>query len=479
MVGGFIVAVMTAIMVVPAFAATPASDDFDNATIIASVPFSDSVPIQEATLAADDPEPCFGFAGSDRTVWYAFTPVVSTRFTIELSREGVGVDVFTGSRGDLTKVACLTTSQISSFRFDALSGTEYFIMISARWGWSVELAISIDVAPPGPPNDDFDSATTVNDFTFADEGVHAADAIDAIDDPLCSDWKARHTIWYRYQPPQDVVMTLETTGSVMDGALAVYEGERGSLVQQTNCVYYGYGVQPTLTMSGDAGVTYWIMVGTLSSIGGDVSLHFAARIPSNLDLKASSDTVRYGRSVRLTATLSGFAASSMPLVAIWGRPVGGSERLLIEASAIGGVLQWTTPPLEGAWDFWAVYAGDPPHTAGRDTAHVDVMPILRHQMRGGYGTSGGYRLYHAGEAPRYLTWIVPAHDPRRLCVELSRRAASGWRRAASGCFRMKGGRVGVRIVGFPVGAYRLQTTFSGDRTHLPAKTGFAYFKITR
>ncbi len=57
-----------------AVAAPPANDDFDNATLVPGLPFSDAIDTTDATTAADDPD-C---AGQGPTVWYAFTPSEDT-----------------------------------------------------------------------------------------------------------------------------------------------------------------------------------------------------------------------------------------------------------------------------------------------------------------------------------------------------------------------------------------------------------------
>jgi hypothetical protein len=43
----------------PAIAQPPANDDFDNATVVPGLPFTDQLNTTEATTAADDPD-CFG-----------------------------------------------------------------------------------------------------------------------------------------------------------------------------------------------------------------------------------------------------------------------------------------------------------------------------------------------------------------------------------------------------------------------------------
>ena len=96
-------------------------------------------------------------------------PSVDQRVGVALPGE-VGVDVFTGSPGTLVRFGCHTyfwTWQ-PEFRFDASSGSEYFIMVSVPSGWVDAVSISFDVAPQGPSNDDFSSATVIGSYDFTD-----------------------------------------------------------------------------------------------------------------------------------------------------------------------------------------------------------------------------------------------------------------------------------------------------------------------
>jgi hypothetical protein len=51
----------------PAAAAPPSNDDFENATAVSSLPFTDTVDATDATPESDDPTNC-GYG--DHTVWY-------------------------------------------------------------------------------------------------------------------------------------------------------------------------------------------------------------------------------------------------------------------------------------------------------------------------------------------------------------------------------------------------------------------------
>jgi hypothetical protein len=111
--------------------APPPNDDFDDAIIITALPFRHTVNTADATTDRDDPlndETCgFGSIGG-HTVWYQFTPTESVR--INASTVGSNYDpnvfVYTGTRGDLTRIACNFLPR--SMTFEALAGETYFLL---------------------------------------------------------------------------------------------------------------------------------------------------------------------------------------------------------------------------------------------------------------------------------------------------------------------------------------------------------------
>jgi hypothetical protein len=128
------------ILTTGAFAQPPSNDDFDNATVISSLPFSDTVNNEEATSAADDPS-CFG---EGQTVWYRFTP--DEDVTINANTIGSEVDtslsVHTGSRGSLNTLQCSS----GSLTFEATAGETYFFMIGSLDNFVGEIVFNVDVS---------------------------------------------------------------------------------------------------------------------------------------------------------------------------------------------------------------------------------------------------------------------------------------------------------------------------------------------
>ena len=131
---GLIIGILAAFSVFPAFAAAPSNDDFDDANVISELPFSDAVDTTGATTADDDPD-CFG---QGPTVWYEFTPEedVNVRADTVGSDYDTTLSVYTGSRGDLTQIACNedAVDLQSRVQFEAVAGETYFFMVGAFGG---------------------------------------------------------------------------------------------------------------------------------------------------------------------------------------------------------------------------------------------------------------------------------------------------------------------------------------------------------
>ena len=125
------VALVTVLVTPPAFAAPPDNDDFDAATSISALPFTDTVDTTEATTADDDPD-CFG---NGYSVWYEFTP--SEDLTVGATTSGSDYDTtlsaYTGTRGSLDQVACNDDSDglQSRILFEAIAGTTYWLMVAS------------------------------------------------------------------------------------------------------------------------------------------------------------------------------------------------------------------------------------------------------------------------------------------------------------------------------------------------------------
>ncbi|HWO70969.1 MAG TPA: hypothetical protein VNP94_09485 [Actinomycetota bacterium] len=264
----------------PALADPPPNDDFDAATVVAAVPFSDSLDTSEATTAPDDPD-C---AGNGHTVWYAFTP--ASDLTITANTFGSDYDTtlsaYTGTRGALDQVACNDDfiGLQSKITFFATAGVTYFFMAGSFFdspGGHLELAIR-ELA--SAPNDDFDDATVITVLPFTDD-ASTVEATTASDDPDC--FGNGHSVWYAITPASNTTLRFDARGSDYDTTLSAYTGSRGALTQVA-CLHGS-----RLSFAATAGVTYFVMVASFEDApGGELVLN-VREIPPPMVLGVSID----------------------------------------------------------------------------------------------------------------------------------------------------------------------------------------------
>lgn len=110
----------------------PANDDFDNAFEINNLPYFHSQDYDGATRAADDPNPSCDDVGG--TVWYRYTAPQDEVVRFQIGGiAGEWLAIFTGTRGNLTEVACDRGSGTDGWwsRVDlpTTAGTTYHILI--------------------------------------------------------------------------------------------------------------------------------------------------------------------------------------------------------------------------------------------------------------------------------------------------------------------------------------------------------------
>jgi hypothetical protein len=240
--------------------------------VIATLPFIDRIDTSQATAAPDDPS-C---GGSDHSVWYAYTPPedVTIEATTVGSRYDTTLSAWTGTRGDLERIACNDDTPEglhSRIVFRASAGTTYYLMAAAfeTHGGGL-LTLSVYETGPSPANDDFDDATPVSSLPFSSELDTAAATRDA-DDPDC--FNAGATVWYSLTPARSMLVEANTFGSDFDTVLCAWVGERGELRPRGSNDDRADSTQSQLLFVARAGVTHHLMVGSFGgAIGGPLRL---------------------------------------------------------------------------------------------------------------------------------------------------------------------------------------------------------------
>lgn len=241
---------------VAAVAAAPSNNDFDAATVVATMPFSDSIDTREATTASDDPGSCF----INNSVWYRLTPDhdMTARITVAGSNYDAIIGLYTGSRGSLQNLDC--GRQLVP---DLHAGVTYYLMINGCCylggpdGGDLRLSIN-EVSPPA--NDDWDTAMTVTGAPFQVTETTLL-ATTAADDDF---FYGKKSVWFSFTPSAAGRVAISTLGSDYQTDVAVNTGTRDSRGYAA-CDYPQPGVQWCTV---EAGTTYHVVVSAAYGVGG-------------------------------------------------------------------------------------------------------------------------------------------------------------------------------------------------------------------
>src|SRR5262245_18845001 len=160
----FLAALLSAallILAAQASAKPPSNDTVRNATVISSLPFSDSEDTTGASAKREpqptDPGNCNGLGS---TVWYAFTPSADTTLSADTigSNYDTVLAVYTRTGDQFTEVACnddisFSSNTQSQVTFPAAGGTSYYFQVGScctptgpTRGGNFQLSFQLDLA---------------------------------------------------------------------------------------------------------------------------------------------------------------------------------------------------------------------------------------------------------------------------------------------------------------------------------------------
>jgi hypothetical protein len=246
-------------------ASPPPNDDFDQATVVSALPFTNELDTTDATPALDDPTDCFGLGGSS-SVWYVFTP--SHDLKVQADTYGSDYDtllaVYTGVRGSLSFVPPCSPS--GGLIYDRLvlslsEGVTYYFEVFAGSG---HLRFNVRDYSQAAVNDDITNAVPIETLPFTD-GSNTAAATRDPQDPVCADHQGG-TVWYSFTPDTDVRVYATSQHSHYSNSLAVYSSPTASplVLNEVDCL----GNFPQVSFDAKAGKTYFLMVSALDPAGG-------------------------------------------------------------------------------------------------------------------------------------------------------------------------------------------------------------------
>jgi hypothetical protein len=257
----FLVFVLAAILAQPvgAQSSPPANDNFANASVITTLPFSDTVDSTLATLETNEPQNC---GTVSHTVWYSFTAstnMVVQADMLESSFSDTVISVYQANGPSLTDLAFIQCVHYAyPINLKVEEGKTYYIQAGNMDSNGGNLHLNLKELQP-VTNDEANTAITIDALPYSNT-QDVTNASRSLDDPTtCMNW---NSVWFTFTPSHDAFIDVDTVGSNYLTALSVFTGEPGALVQVPNgCNEEAYGLQARVTFSAAAGTTYYIMIG--------------------------------------------------------------------------------------------------------------------------------------------------------------------------------------------------------------------------
>ena len=272
-----IAALACGMLLVPATAsAAPASNDnFVNAAVVdpASLPFTDTVTVDEATMESGESVPCGAGTSNAQTVWYAITPTSSGvlrmadnasfyyQFIAAYRQDGSGLS-------GLTNIGCTSWAYgQNSTAVKVEAGKTYYIQMGANFASSGAITLTLQLVPP-PANDNFADATTIGSLPFPNSVDTTAASVEPGEPtPSCGYGQSAGTVWYAFTPSQSGSYSASSPFSGIYAQVAAYTGNDVGSLTQIGCRTFGQ----LLTFHANAGTTYYFQLGALFGPGGTIN----------------------------------------------------------------------------------------------------------------------------------------------------------------------------------------------------------------
>lgn len=211
---------------------------------------------------------------------------------------------------------------------------------------------------------------------------------------------------------------------------------------------------PGVRFAASPDTTYYFMVDAQASAPG--RLVFTIPRKTNLGLGLSKSTVPFGKSVTLTARLDPSAAAANPTVSIYS--LVGTRETLVKTGPVdeNGVLR-VAVEASRSLRFVARWAGGQGwRPAESADVRLKVRTVVQATISGHHGRAGAYHLFRAGTALKQTCTVRPRHGGRPVVFAAERLGSGGWRRFATGKFKLSAKSSVSAFLAPPAGRYRVR-----------------------
>jgi PKD repeat protein len=250
-----------------ALSSPPANDNFAEADVISTLPFTDSGDLNGTTTEPGEQNFC---AFQPQTVWYTFTPSATTTISADLtgSQGGVVMTAYQSHGGGIGGLGFMSCIFGGSLTFTANAGTTYYFQVGSFFSGAVQMQFNVRSVPP-PPNDNFADAKAVDALPFTDSADMTA-ATTEPDEPVTpAGFPIAGSAWYVFTATESQSLTASANLCCPFATLAAYTGDSLTGLTEVKSVFGGM-----LTFSAIAGTTYHIQVGRPGAFGGTVPMSF-------------------------------------------------------------------------------------------------------------------------------------------------------------------------------------------------------------
>ena len=178
-------------------------------------------------------------------------------------------------------------------------------------------------------------------------------------------------------------------------------------------------------------VKYRLSANDASGASVDVPVQVAGK-PTDISVAAKPNPADANSSVHVTAHLG--SPTTDRTVTLYAQPYQQGRQQFDSGAVDANGNREADHPVQRRTTFIASFAGDTEYAPASARVTVRVRAVIDAQLRGGYGSRGGYRLYHRNASVDVFIHLQPEFKGACVVMRAQRKSRGSWHNAAvSGC----------------------------------------------